>query len=125
VLLVGVLNLVVAVLGLTTERVRLSAGASGGFLAVGLVLLAVGVLVWRGNRATAIGAFALFAALLVLQIVQVVTDPARGDAALAAASADQYAGRVVVLAVLTVTCGIAAWRRRRASSRRAPRQHAA
>jgi hypothetical protein len=119
VLLVGALNLVVAALSFTTGLVRISAGAAGGFVAVGLALLAVGALIWRANRAATIGAFALFVALLLLQVVQVVTDPAATDAALAAASGDQYAGRLVVLAILAVTCGTAAWRHRRATRRRA------
>jgi hypothetical protein len=118
VLLVGALNLVVAVLSFTTGLVRISAGAAGGFIAVGLALLAVGALIWRANRAATIGAFALFLALLLLQVAQVVTDPDAGDAALAAAAGDQYVGRVVVLAILAVTCGVAAWRHRRAPRHR-------
>jgi hypothetical protein len=113
VLLVGALNLVVAVLSFTTELVRISAGAAGGFIAAGLALLAVGALILRVNRAATIGASAVFVALLLLQVFQAVTDPAAGDAALAAASGDQYVGRLVVLAILAVTCGTAAWRHRR------------
>lgn len=117
VIVVGLLNLVVGVLALTTGLVRISAGAAGGFLAVGLAMLAIGALVWRGNRAATIGGFALFVALLLLQVGQAVTDPGRTDAAVAAASGDEYAGRLVVLAVLALTCGAAAWRRRRTSQR--------
>lgn len=116
-MVVGLLNLAIGVLALTTGFVRISTGATGGFLAVGLVMLAVAALVWRGNRATTIGAFALFLSLLLLQIGQILTDPDAGDAAAAAASGDQPVGRLLVLAALTATCGIAAWRRRRSSSR--------
>jgi hypothetical protein len=119
VLLVGALNLVVAVLSFATGLVRISAGAAGGFVAVGLALLAVGALIWRANRAATIGAFAVFVALLLLQIGRALTDPAASDAALAAASGDQVAGRLVVLTLLALTCGTAAWRHRRASRRRA------
>jgi hypothetical protein len=119
VLLVGALNLGVAVLSVTTGYVRVSAAATGGFVVVGLALLAVGALIWRANRAATVGAFAVFLALLLLQVLQVVTDPTSTDAALAAASADQPAGRLVVLAVLALACGTAAWRHRR-SWRRQP-----
>jgi hypothetical protein len=114
-LVVGLLNLTIAVLAFATDLVRLSAGAAGGALAVGLVLVAIGVLVWRGNRAATIGAFAVALALLVLQVGQVVTDD--GDAAAAAASADEPLARLAVLAVLVVTLGVAAWRRRRPATR--------
>jgi hypothetical protein len=114
-LVVGLLNLTIAVLAFATDLVRLSAGAAGGALAVGLALVAVGVLVWRGNRAATIGAFAVALALLVLQVGQVVTDD--GDAAASAASADEPLARLAVLAVLVVTLGVAAWHRRRPASR--------
>jgi hypothetical protein len=114
-LLVGLLNLVIAVLALTTGLVRISAGAAGGSLAVGLALVAVGVLVWRGNRAATIGAFAVVLALLLLQVGQVVTDD--GDPVAAAAAADEPLARLAVLAVLAAVLGVAAWRRRRPVSR--------
>lgn len=119
VIVVGLLNLAVAVLSWTTGLVRISTGAAGGFLAVGVAMLAVGALIWRGNRAATIGGFALFVALFLLQVGQALTDPGRSDAAVAAASGDEYAGRLVVLAILAATCGTAAWRRRRRVPRRA------
>jgi hypothetical protein len=117
VLVVGALNLLIGVLALTTGLVRVSAGVAGGFLAAGVVLLAVGALIWRGNRAATIGTFAVVLGLLVLQVVQIVTDPDRGDAAAQAASADQPAGRLVVLGLLVLTTGLAAWHRRHRPSR--------
>jgi hypothetical protein len=111
--LVGALNLVIGVLSSTTDHVRLSTGAAGGFVAVGVALLAVGVLVWRGSRAATIGAFAVALGLLLLQIGQLALADT-GDAAAAAASPDEPIARLVVLAVLVVTLGLAAWRRRRA-----------
>jgi hypothetical protein len=114
-LVVGLLNLATAVLALTTDVVRLSAGAAGGSMAVGLALVAVGVLVWRGNRAATIGAFAVVLALLLLQVGQIVTDA--GDAAAAAASADEPLARLAVLAVLAAALVVAAWRRRRPATR--------
>jgi hypothetical protein len=119
-LVVGLLNLTIAVLAFATDLVRLSAGAAGGALAVGLALVAVGVLVWRGNRAATIGAFAVALALLVLQVGQVVTDD--GDAAAAASSADEPLARLAVLAVLVVTLGVAAWRRRSPATRQDARE---
>lgn len=113
VLVVGALNLLVGVLALTTGLVRVSTGVAGGFLAAGVGLLAVGALIWRGNRAATIGTFAVVLGLLVLQVVQIVTDPDRGDAAAQAASADEYTGRLVVLGLLVLTTGLAAWRRHR------------
>jgi uncharacterized membrane protein len=112
---VGVLNLTVAVLALSTELVRLSAGAAGGSLAVGLALAAVGALVWRGNRAATIGAFAVVLALLLLQIGQVVREA--GDPVVAAASGDQPVARLVVLVLLAVALAVPAWRRRRSAAR--------
>jgi hypothetical protein len=113
VLVVGLLNLLIGVLALTTGLVRVSAGIAGGFFAAGVVLLAVGALIWRGNRAATIGTFAVVLGLLVLQVGQIVADPDRGDAAAQAASADQYTGRLMVLSLLVLTTGLAAWRRRR------------
>jgi hypothetical protein len=106
--LVGVLNLAVAVLGLTTGLVRLSPAATGGFVAVGLLVTAVGVLVWRGNRAATILAFAIFAALLIVQIPTLFGDPDPS-----ATQADQPLARAAVLALLTVATGFAALRARR------------
>jgi uncharacterized membrane protein len=117
VLVVGALNLLIGVLGLTTGLVRVSAGIAGGFLAAGAVMLAVGALIWRGNRAAIIGTFAVVLGLLVLQVTQVVSDPDRGDAAAQAANADQYVGRLVVLGLLVLTTGLAAWRLRGRSQR--------
>lgn len=113
--LVGLLNLGIAVLALTTGLVRISAGAAGGTLAVGLLLAAVGTLVWRGNRAATIGALAVVLALLLLQIGQLVTDT--GDPVVAAASGDAPVARLVVLAVLAVALAVAAWRHRRPAAR--------
>jgi hypothetical protein len=109
--IVGALNLVVAVLGLTTGLVRLSPAATGGFVAVGVLVTAVGVLVWRGNRAATILAFAIFAALLILQVPTLF-----GDLDPATAQADQPLARTAVLALLTTTTGLAAWRSRRRAS---------
>jgi hypothetical protein len=106
--IVGVLNLVVAVLSLTTGLVRLSPAATGGFVAVGLLVTAAGALVWRGNRAATILAFAIFAALLMIQIPSLFADPDP-----VTAQADQPLARAVVLALLSVTTGLAALRSRR------------
>lgn len=116
-LVVGALNLLVSLLAFTTGLVRVSAGVAGGFLAAGVVLLAVGALIWRGNRAATIGTFAVALGLLVLQVIQVVTDPDRGDAAAQATSADEYTGRLVVLGLLVLTTGLAALRRRHRARR--------
>ncbi len=117
---VGVLNLAVAVLAWTTGLVRISAGAAGGFLAAGVAVVVVGVLIWRGSRAATILGLALFAALLVLQVGQAMSDPGADDAAVAAAQGDEYLGRIGVLVVLTATCALAAWQRRRVEPRRTP-----
>jgi hypothetical protein len=107
VIAVGALNLAFGLLSLTTDQIRLGTGVAGGLVVAGLVTVALGVLVWRGSRNAAILATTVFGMLLVFQVTESI---ASGGADPATAVVDDPAPRLVVLGVLVVSCGVAAWR---------------
>jgi hypothetical protein len=107
VMAVGLLNLGFGVLSLATDQIRLSAGVAGGLVVAGLVTVSLGALVWRGSRNAAILATTVFAMLLVFQVSEsLVSD----DTAAAGAVVDDPTPRLIILGVLVVACGVAAWR---------------
>lgn len=109
--LVGLVNASFGVLSLATDLVRLSPGAAGGLLVVGLLTVLLGVRVWQGSRLAAAVGLTAFGALLVLQL---------GDAAAGGTATGEGAGpRLGVLAVLVIALGLAVRAGRARSPRRA------
>ncbi|MFA9431981.1 hypothetical protein [Egicoccus sp. AB-alg2] len=107
-ILVGALNVAFGLVSFLTELVRLSAGIAGGLVAVGLVTVALGTLVWRGSRPAIIAAFTIFTMLLLFQVSDAFANREPGQAV-----ATDALARFGVLAVLVGTLGVAAWRIRR------------
>jgi hypothetical protein len=107
VILVGLLNLGLGLLSLVSDQIRLGTGVAGGLVVAGLVTASLGVLVWRGSQNAAILATAVFGALLIFQVSELF---ASGPSTSSDAIVDDPAPRLVVLGVLVIACGVAAWR---------------
>lgn len=102
-LVVGLTNAALAVLGLATDLIHLSPDVAGGLLVLGIATTAVGVLVWRGSRTALTLALVAFAALMLAEAGLSGTD---GDAL----------PRLVLLALLVATLAVA-WAATRRSRR--------
>jgi hypothetical protein len=97
----------VGLISLLTQQIRLHTGAAGGLVTAGLVTAALGVLVWRGSRLATLVGLTAFGLLLVVQVGDLPPGMDGGGAA-----------SVGVLALLVLTLGLAAWRKRRAGAAR-------
>jgi hypothetical protein len=107
VILVGLLNLGLGLLSLVSDQIRLGTGVAGGLVVAGLVTASLGFLVWRGSRNAAILTTTIFAMLLVFQLSESMTSD---GATASSAIVDDPAPRLIILGVLVVACGVAAWR---------------
>ena len=109
VVLLGLLNVVLGMLSLTTDLVRLSAGAASGLVVAGAVTIAAGVLVWRGSRLATYVTLTVFALLLVAQLATPLDTTSLPDGDPSASPVVRFGALGLLVAVLA----LAAWRLRR------------
>lgn len=105
--LVGLSNAIFGVLALTTDLVRLTAGAAAALFVLGVLTAATAVPVWRGSRGAVTAALTIFGLLLVVQLF----DTAAGS------DTQSTAPRLIVLGLL-VAFLTAAWIHLRRRTRR-------
>jgi hypothetical protein len=106
---IGGLNVGFGVANSLTDQLRLSPGVAGGLIVAGLVTAAVGVLVWRGNRAATVGALVVFVMLLLFQLSEVAADTGSDTGGVA----DEPAARFAVLGLVVLSLAVATFRLRR------------
>jgi peptidoglycan/LPS O-acetylase OafA/YrhL len=99
--LVGLANAGLAATSLASDAIRMSPGAAGSLLVLGLLTAVAGALVWSGSRLALLLALLVFVALLVAQVVEV-----------SVSGVGTAGGRLAVLGVL-VAALLAAWSQER------------
>ncbi len=95
--IVGITNVVMGLLGLISDQVMLGAGPSVALLVAGGFTAAGGVAIWRGSRVTASVALTIFGLLLLVQLLDLTVTEHLGTAV----------ARVVILALMVGALALA------------------
>ncbi len=97
---VGLLNVVLGAISLSSTMIRLAPGAAGGLVVAGALTALGGWFVWNGNRIATLSALGIFAWLLIIQIADVATH--EGPEVAAGGLVGRFAVLALVIAALVV-----------------------